>query len=147
MSTPTKPYVSDDQIRQMEAGKFMSDRPYEMNYEQGAKDMRELYEARTPTKADQVREALEELKRDIDNTGGIWEYSADNFKAKIDRALSLLADLDGGGEVVGVRPAVAWFAQQMEAALRRNDHKGGWGNCHDDFLWQRLGSEREELRH
>ena len=46
MSTPTKPYVSDDQIRQMEAGKFMSERPYEMNYEQGAKDMRELYEAR-----------------------------------------------------------------------------------------------------
>lgn len=45
-----------------------------------------------------------------------------------------------------VRPAVAWFARRMEAALRRNDHKGGWTTCKSAFLWERLGGEREELR-
>lgn len=50
---------------------------------------------RTMTPIEQVREALEELKRDIDNTGGIWEYSSDNFKAKVDAALAILKDMEG----------------------------------------------------
>lgn len=44
-----------------------------------------------------------------------------------------------------MRPAVKWFAQQMETKLRENDHKGGWMDC--DYLWliKRLKDEVEEL--
>lgn len=52
----------------------------------------------TPTKAAEIREALEDLKRDIDNTGGIWEFTADSIKSKITRALALLADMEREGE-------------------------------------------------
>lgn len=37
--------VSDQQIRNMESGKFVSENAYEMNYRQGAMDIRDLYEA------------------------------------------------------------------------------------------------------
>jgi len=46
-----------------------------------------------------------------------------------------------------VRPAVAWFAEQMEAALRRNDHKGGWAGMDHETLLMRCGDEMVELKH
>lgn len=45
----------------------------------------------------------------------------------------------------GLRPAVRWFAEQMEAALRRNDHKGGWSNDDAYSLLERMREETEEI--
>lgn len=45
-----------------------------------------------------------------------------------------------------LRPALAMFAIAMEARLRANDHKGGWGDCQYRFLFRRLLEEAEELR-
>ena len=44
-----------------------------------------------------------------------------------------------------VRPEVLWFAQQMEAKLQANDHKGGWENESIHSLIGRLGQEWREL--
>ena len=52
------------------------------------------------------------------------------------------ADSLGGFDV---RPQVLWFAQQMEAKLKANDHKGGWENESIHSLIGRLGQEWREL--
>ena len=44
------------------------------------------------------------------------------------------------------RKTVQWFARQMEAKLRENDHKGGWDDCELGWLLRRLGQEVGELR-
>ena len=44
-----------------------------------------------------------------------------------------------------VRPEVLWFAQQMEAKLKDNDHKGGWENESIHWLIGRLRQEWREL--
>lgn len=44
-----------------------------------------------------------------------------------------------------LRPEVRWFAEQMEAALKRNDHKGGWKECGAIYLLSRLRQETNEL--
>jgi NTP pyrophosphatase (non-canonical NTP hydrolase) len=43
------------------------------------------------------------------------------------------------------RESVQWFAEVMENKLRENDHKGGWDECHIDWLIHRLYQEAEEL--
>jgi hypothetical protein len=43
------------------------------------------------------------------------------------------------------RPAVVWFAEQMERQLQKNDHKGGWDGCTLDYLFERMAEERVEL--
>lgn len=45
-----------------------------------------------------------------------------------------------------LRPEVAAFAQLMEAKLREKDHKGGWKDCPQGYLFRRLGEEKVELR-
>lgn len=40
-----------------------------------------------------------------------------------------------------VRPAVAWFAAQMEEQLKKNDFKEGWYNCDPNFLKYKLESK------
>ncbi len=45
-----------------------------------------------------------------------------------------------------VRPSVAWFAEQMEAKLRENDHKAGWLTQHPVILLDLLRGEVRELR-
>ena len=45
-----------------------------------------------------------------------------------------------------LRPEVQWFAEQMEIALRANEHKGGWQRDADYELFARLREESEELR-
>jgi NTP pyrophosphatase (non-canonical NTP hydrolase) len=47
---------------------------------------------------------------------------------------------------VKLRPAVAWFAEQMELKLRENDHKGGWEDCDIAWLCKRIADERGELK-
>lgn len=56
---------------------------------------------------------------------------------------------EGGAPVerIELRPAVKWFAEQMELRLRRNDHKGGWSNCTHSYLKRRLRNEVSELEH
>jgi NTP pyrophosphatase (non-canonical NTP hydrolase) len=43
------------------------------------------------------------------------------------------------------RPAVQWFAGEMEKKLKENDHKGGWGNMSFDELYLRMKKETQEL--
>ncbi len=45
----------------------------------------------------------------------------------------------------GCRPVVKWFSEQMEAALKRNDHKSGWLNDDWDELHDRILDETKEL--
>lgn len=47
---------------------------------------------------------------------------------------------------ITLRHVVRWFAEQMELALRRNDHKGGWHECDPVALARRVGQELKELR-
>lgn len=44
-----------------------------------------------------------------------------------------------------MRDQVKWFAEQMEAKLQENDHKGGWENCSVEYLLNRLNEEAQEL--
>jgi NTP pyrophosphatase (non-canonical NTP hydrolase) len=46
---------------------------------------------------------------------------------------------------VDTREEVRWFAVQMEAKLKENDHKGGWDNCQYRYLLDRLREEVDEL--
>jgi hypothetical protein len=45
-----------------------------------------------------------------------------------------------------VRPAVLWFACEMERQLKANDHKGGWSDCTDDYLLAKLDEEVGEVK-
>lgn len=47
---------------------------------------------------------------------------------------------------VSIRSEVKAFASHMEAKLRENDHKGGWGDCDFGYLVKRLDEESAELR-
>ena len=51
-----------------------------------------------------------------------------------------------GAQRITLRPEVQWFAQQMEAKLRENDHKGGWGNESLLWLYTRMIEEAEEVK-
>ena len=44
-----------------------------------------------------------------------------------------------------VRKEVSDFAKIMEEKLQENEHKGGWDNCDNDFLFNRLLQEMTEL--
>ncbi len=44
-----------------------------------------------------------------------------------------------------MRKEVKLFAEQMEIALQRNDHKGGWDNCSFEYLFTRLIEEVGEI--
>jgi len=46
---------------------------------------------------------------------------------------------------VELRPALRWFAEQMELKLRANDHKGGWNQCSLQYLFEKLDEEVGEL--
>ncbi|MBH0331464.1 hypothetical protein ABH14_16950 [Brevibacillus brevis] len=44
-----------------------------------------------------------------------------------------------------MREEVLWFAEQMEAKLKENDHKEGWNGCGIFWLKNRLIEEVNEL--
>lgn len=46
---------------------------------------------------------------------------------------------------IELRPLVLAFAEQMELALRRNDHKTGWRECKPAWLRDKLHEELDEL--
>lgn len=43
------------------------------------------------------------------------------------------------------RPAVRWFAGEMERKLARNDHKTHWSHATHEYLIRRLKEELAEL--
>lgn len=48
-------------------------------------------------------------------------------------------------EIVGLRPQVLWFANEMERQLQANDHKTGWDRMAARQLLNRLKQETIEL--
>jgi hypothetical protein len=46
---------------------------------------------------------------------------------------------------MNTRKEVQWFAEEMEAKLKENDHKGGWYGCRFRALFPRLREETDEL--
>lgn len=46
---------------------------------------------------------------------------------------------------IKMRPEVVWFSIQMEKVLRDHDHKGGWDECENRWLFTRLEEEIGEL--
>jgi len=52
---------------------------------------------------------------------------------------------DDQGTKENCRREVEWFAGMMEKKLRANDHKGGWHNCKNDYLFKRIREEITEL--
>ena len=45
---------------------------------------------------------------------------------------------------VELRPALLVFAERMEMKLQSNDHKSGWQNCSEHYLFNRCLIELEE---
>lgn len=77
------------------------------------------------------------------------EHDDTQLCADLDKALNPALPSPSGEELVervALRPAVAWFAEQMELALRRNESKGTWEECDTGYLWDRLTEEKRELR-
>ena len=71
-------------------------------------------------------------------------YSGTQAYQSLMKVFELIDKLDKPSILIeGVRPAIQWFAEQMEATLQRNDHKGGW--CNHDGLLDRLREETDEL--
>ena len=86
-----------------------------------------------------LRAALEDIRYQVqqsDHPAGL------GILATINQALSTTTEPTRAERV---REPVAWFAQQMEAKLRENDHKGGWQNCSWDWLVERIYRETKEL--
>jgi hypothetical protein len=66
--------------------------------------------------------------------GRAYQQAIENAPAPVD-----------GIEGIKARPAVTWFAGQMEKKLQENDHKGGWGDMTFDELYLRIKKEMQEL--
>jgi hypothetical protein len=73
----------------------------------------------------------------------------DTFQADLAELMLALAAAEARGAAsagrMAVRPLVRWFAEQMESALQRNDHKGGWHNDDPAKLAERIVGEYAEL--
>lgn len=98
-------------------------------------------------RADILAGLAEALRRHTDSAGTNRDHRslADEVVTAIEQ-VTAPSPTPGG---LRVRPAVVWFAQQMEERLSRHDHDrgpDGWvGNAHDDLLG-RLDDERSELQ-
>lgn len=55
------------------------------------------------------------------------------------------AQLDAPQFEITPRPAVLWFAEQMETKLRANDHKGGWLGIGMEYAQRRMRQEALDL--
>jgi NTP pyrophosphatase (non-canonical NTP hydrolase) len=83
----------------------------------------------------EIRKSAEEARK----TKGSWVDGQD-YADDVEFLLNELERLRNR-----YRPAVQWFAEQMERKLRENDHKGGWENENIYWLWERLREESKEL--
>ncbi len=50
-----------------------------------------------------------------------------------------------GAGNLNIRTAVARMAERMEAQLKANDSRGGWKNCSDDYLIERIEANLGDL--
>lgn len=86
--------------------------------------------------AERYRAALEKI---VNRQG--YSYAEGHYMRQIaQEALSSTSET-----AVQLRPAVQQFAEYMEKVLKHNDHKGGWNECTDDYLLDRLQEEVKEL--
>jgi len=46
---------------------------------------------------------------------------------------------------IEARPSLRLFAEQMEAQLKANDHRGGWDDCKPGYLHQRIQANLIDL--
>ena len=98
---------------------------------------------------DKIRELVEAtLMIGARRGAGVGELDTDTAKELIKGSVDNLTERFFGllpQAPVMCRNSVAWFSEQMEAKLAKNDHKGGWGNCELQYLSKRLTDERKEL--
>ena len=82
----------------------------------------------------------------IDTDGSIGDgIDADFYDQYGDQFQSPSTEVKWQQGVV-LRPVVKWFAEQMELALIKNDHKSGWLNDDWDELYDRIKDEMKELK-
>lgn len=89
-----------------------------------------------------------ELAAHVLQGSGYWmEASPEHISAGVAGYLAQALDEaeERGRASIGARPVVLWFAAEMEAKLRENDHKGGWSECTVGYLVERLREETVEL--
>ncbi len=67
------------------------------------------------------------------------------LQAEVRRSRELEQKLKESGNVMKLRPEVARFAEEMEKQLQANEHKGGWKNCDEDFLFDELSKNHSVL--
>lgn len=99
------------------------------------------------TQTDKIREALEAHLRSI---RAVWSKADQGLRDDLEKlrgeTFAILSELEAQPQQEPVlRPAVLWFAQQMEAKLRANDHKSGWEGMSWEDLIYRLRDETIEL--
>ncbi|MDB5056142.1 MAG: hypothetical protein JWM44_4192 [Bacilli bacterium] len=87
---------------------------------------------------------LDSLVITIESQKESWE----DAEMRVSDAIAERNDLQKGNERwKSLRPEVQWFSEQMEATLKRHDHKGGWGpdHCSMNYLLEALKEEVTEL--
>jgi hypothetical protein len=57
----------------------------------------------------------------------------------------LQSQLTAAREALGLDDCVIAFAKRMQYKLDKNKYKGGWQQCTDDCLFERIEEEMEEL--
>ena len=85
--------------------------------------------------------------------GKVWTCETDEFIAENEKPAVLLEGFQGPFateylqkvSIPNVREQVLWFAEQMEAKLQENDHKGGWSNCDFPYLFIECAKKRRNF--
>ena len=89
--------------------------------------------------------ALEALLEEIDPRHN-YPYAGQAAEVILARHEENTATIRRQGDALMVqRHEVRWFAGQMEAKLKANDHKGGWNRCELMYLWARAHEELGEV--
>lgn len=97
---------------------------------------------------EEATSSIHNLVQQLEREGTVaewWTEAATENLVKLNEALAALKRMQEQEPVANVRPAVRWFAEQMEVTLQKNDHKGGWAKCSDDYLIARAVEELGEL--
>lgn len=93
-----------------------------------------------------ARAEAAEKERDAYENPLVQSEHALRIQAERDRDAALAVPADARGVWLCVRPAVAAFAEAMEAQLRANDGKGDWIRDSAIGLFEHMMEEVEELR-
>lgn len=92
---------------------------------------------------------LEDLRERLDKaripTGGTQEQPQDETITVICGDAEPPQTPVSGVDIDNPRLSVRLFGCEMERVLRRNDHKGGWGECDAEFFVDKLEEEKAEV--